>query len=256
LRGISVSGEHLLYPRLDRSTAEILLDERANMSPVELAGLAALEHPQAAPAPTGGRPCGVDRIEAVQRAVRQVAEATGFPHSLSTNGQQTFDRLCGQILYESMGIVPADAANEGVWSFLSLVVVPEVGPWRFPARARERLLGRPRNVLRRLWWRAWAFGPSPDHPDGNTPLGEDELVQIMERPSLGGNQRTARAIRDAIWSAELKGLSVARSEFVRELTLRVRAQRSHVALDALTDEELRELISEVSDIAETAATSR
>jgi hypothetical protein len=54
----------------------------------------------------------------------------------------------------------------------------------------------------------------------------------------------------------LKGLSVARSEFVRELTLRVRAQRSHVALDALTDEELRELISEVSDIAETAATSR
>jgi hypothetical protein len=147
-----------------------------------------------------------------------------------------------------MGIVTADAADEGVWSFLTLVLVPEIGPWRFPDRAEHRILGKPRNVLRRTWWRAWAFGSDLDWaPEGCTPLGEDEFVQIMERPSLGGNKRTARAIRDAVWRAEAGGLDVARSELMREITRRFRAVRSHRAVDALTDVDLHELLNELTE---------
>ena len=146
-----------------------------------------------------------------------------------------------------MGVVTADAAEEGVWSFLSLVLTPEIGPWRFPDRAEDRLLGRPRNVFRRLWWRAWALGPDLDvAPEGCSPLGEDEFVQIMERPSLGGNQRTARALRDALWRAECGGSTVGRSELMRQVTRRLRAVRSHVALDVLSGQQLSNLLDDLT----------
>ncbi|GAA1899065.1 hypothetical protein GCM10009773_28720 [Williamsia serinedens] len=60
----------------------------------------------------------------------------------------------------------------------------------------------------------------------------------MERTTLGGNIRTARAIQNALWRAELNGLDVARSELMRQLARRVRGQRSHLALDVLDGAEL------------------
>lgn len=237
-----------IYPRLDPSTARKVLFERRGMDLSELAGLGALSHAEAAPAPTGGHPVVERTLGAVQEAVRDVASAAGYPDPLRGR-TQTFDRPCGRELFKTMGIVTADAADEGVWSFVTLVVVPEIGPWRFPDMADDRMLGRPRNVLRRLWWRAWALGESLDEaPHGCAPLGEDESVQIMERPSLGGNQRTARALRDALWRAEAGGLTIARSEVMRQLARRLRAERSHLALDVLTDEALAEVIDDLAQI--------
>jgi hypothetical protein len=179
--------------------------------------------------------------------VREVAERAGYPQPLG-GATQTFDRPCGTALLELMNIVPADAAEEGVWSFLTLVLVPEIGPWRFPARAEERLVGRPRNVLRRTWWRAWALGPDLDQsPHGCEPLGEDESVQIMERPSLGGNRRTARALQAAVWRAEIEGISVPRTELMRQLARRLRAMKSHLSLDAIDDDALARLLDGLRD---------
>jgi hypothetical protein len=149
-----------------------------------------------------------------------------------------------------MRIVPADAASEDVWTFLSVVVLPEIGPWRFPERAEERLLGRPRNVLRRLWWRAWAVGPDLDiAPTGCAPLGEDEFVGIMERPSIGGNPRVACAVRNALWRVEARRIPIARSEVARELTRRFRSHLSHICVEALSDDELRDLLDESAESA-------
>ena len=122
----------------------------------ELRDLAAPRHPDAEPSATGGHPVDNGQLREVQEAVREVAEQAGFPDRLA-GPPRAFDRPCGTALLALMDIVPADAAEEGVWSFLTLVVVPEIGPWRFPALAEERLIGRPRNVLRRTWWRAWAL---------------------------------------------------------------------------------------------------
>lgn len=225
----------LLYPRLPRDVAQRLIVERAGSSLDELADLSALVHPDAEPSATGGHPVDPKKILEVRDTIRGIADHAGYPEPLGTSTQM-FDRPCGTALLDAMAIVPADAAEEGVWSFLSLIVVPEIGPWRFPARSEERLLGRPRNVLRRTWWRAWALGPDLDTaPEGCTPLGEDESVQIMERPSLGGNRRTAQALQAALWRAERNGLPVARSEVMRELARRLRATKSHISLDALDD---------------------
>jgi hypothetical protein len=236
----------LLYPRLPRAVAQNLILERADASLNDLSALSTLSHPDAEPSATGGHPVDAHRLAEVRATIREIAESAGYPGSLGTS-TQNFDRPCGSTLLRIMDIVPADAAEEGVWSFISLVVVPEVGPWRFPARSEERLMGRPRNVLRRTWWRAWALGPDLEHaPDGCTPLGEDESVQIMERPSLGGNRRTARAMQAALWRAEQSGLSVARSEVMRELARRLRATKSHISLDALDDAVLSDLLDRLT----------
>lgn len=237
----------LVYPRLPREAGRALLVHYADMEPADLRQGGALSHPAAAPVPTGGSPAGPDQIRKVQQAVRDVADATGFPRPLPHGSEQDFDRPCGTVLYETMSIVPADAASEDVWTFLSLIVLPEIGPWRFPGRSEERMLGRPRNVLRRPWWRAWSLGPDLSFaPEGCTPLGEDEFVGIMERPSIGGDQRIARAVRDAIWRLELDGSRVARSQAARELTRRFRAFLSYISVAALSDEELSALLDEAA----------
>jgi hypothetical protein len=147
-----------------------------------------------------------------------------------------------------MDIVPADAAVEGVWSFLTLVLLPEIGIWRFDSRAEERLLGKQRNVLRRDWWRAWALGPDLDAaPEGTVPLGEDEFVQIMERPSLGGDPRVARAIRDACFRCLERGKVTSRMFLMRRAALLTRATKSMIALEALSDAELCSLLDQVME---------
>ncbi|WP_243058320.1 hypothetical protein [Nocardioides sp. SR21] len=236
----------LLYPRLPRAIAQSLILARTNALLSDLAAESVLSHPDAEPSATGGHPVDADRLGEVRLAIRHIAEEAGYPRPLGTS-TQSFDRPCGSSLFRLMDIVPADAAEEGVWSFLTLVVVPEIGPWRFPGRSEERLLGRPRNVLRRTWWRAWALGPDLERaPDGCTPLGEDESVQIMERPSLGGNRRTARALQAALWRAEQTGLPAARSEVMRELARRLRAVKSHISLDALDDDALSDLLDRLT----------
>lgn len=233
----------LLYPRLRSDAAAQLLQEEATLGLEELRRLSRLEHPDAAPAPTGGRPVSRPEIEAVRAAIRDTAGWAGYPSPLR-GSEREFDEKCGAVLFETMGIVTADAADVGVWSFLSLVVLPEIGPWRYPGRHPERLTGGPRNVLRMLWWRAWALGPETSPPAGCEPLGEDEYVAIMER-SLGGNPRIARGLRDALWRCERMKPGFARSEIMRRMALRLRAARSHTCLDALSDLQLESLLDRI-----------
>lgn len=248
-----VDTPNLIYPRLDTTIARELLHDRRNCTLEELKDLGELSHPSAAPAAVGGTPATEARLEEVQSAVRLCAAEAGFPDRMKQGNEQTFDRPCATALYETMRIVPGDAATTEVWTFMTVVLVPEIAPWRYPNTPEERQLGRPRNTLRRLWWRAWSLGPDLDEaPDGCSPLGEDEFVAIMERTSLSGSQTLARAIRDGIWRAEIAGRREPRSKLMRQLALRVRARRSHIALDTLDPAQLEDLIDEMIDEAAAA----
>lgn len=237
-----------VYPNLQGPDARILLDDRKHRTLEELRNLGDLSHPQAPCAETGGRPAAETEIKKVQEKIRGVADACGFP-ARPSGWRQKFDLECSRALMETMDIVPGDAANEGVWSFLTLVVVPEIGPWRFAKPPDERLLGKPRNTLRRLWWRAWSLGPdlySP--PEGCKPLGEDTLVQIEERGRLSGSQHVARAIMHGIWRAEVRYEQVGKNkgDFARKLVVRLRARSSHLSLVSLSGGDLDELIDALS----------
>ena len=253
----TTAAEMLLYPRLPREEGLKLIGERRELGVADLRQLGLLTHPFAAPAPTGGTPAKPERLAIVQNEIRSAAAKAGFPNPLRRGEEQSFDRPCGTALFQAMGIVPADAASEDVWTFLTLVVVPEIGPWRFPERKDERLLGKPRNVLRRLWWRAWSVGPDLERsPEGCEPLGEDEFVGIMERSIIGGNPRTARAVTKAVWQLDARRTGLARSELSRELFRRFRAFLAHLSVDALSDSELDALLQEVADSAVAAVQDR
>ncbi|MER3405109.1 MAG: hypothetical protein C4289_08060 [Chloroflexota bacterium] len=228
-----------VYPRLPGPVAAQVMSELAEMDPDDLGMMGALDHPAATWAPSGRRV--PERVLArVRDGIRRVARDVGFPRPLPHGDEWRFDCAAGRVLYETMDIVPNDAATEGVWSFLTLVVVPEIGPWRFPGRARDRLLGKPRNVLRRLWWRAHVFGPDLDSaPPGQRPFGEDEFVSFMERPTIGGNRRLAREARDAVFRAGNVGLP--RSELIRDVAKRLMRLTAFVAIDVLDDATLRGL---------------
>lgn len=235
-----------LYPRISDTTGRTLSVDMANIDHGELVAWGSLAHSEAAPNPTGGRPASRAKLEAIQSLVRGLALDFGFPTKMTVSKQAEFDRICGTLLYREMDIVPADAGHREVWTFLTMVLLPEIAPWRFRDRSEDRLLGGTRNTFQRLWWRAWSLGPDlTESPLGCPPLGEDEYVQIMERPTLAGNQRVAKAVQSALWESATLGLPIQRATLLRALVIRVRAARSHLSFDSLTDPQLMDLLREL-----------
>lgn len=178
---------NLVYPRLPAAHAMTLLQERSSLTMDELRARSDNQHPQSEWYPTAAHRVSRDDLTGLQSRIREIAEMYGHPKipGRRANKYIDFDRALTAEIVPAMKIVPADAAHEGVWSFLSLVLLPDVALWRYPNPSGkgdyERIIGRPRNVFRRLWWRAVALGP-----ETSSMLHEDEAVAIMERPSLGG----------------------------------------------------------------------
>lgn len=122
-----------------------------------------------------------------------------------------------------------------MWNFLTLLVLPDVAVWRFPGRADERLLGRSRNVFSRLWWRGEVVGA--DLIDVRSGLGEDELVNIMERPTLAANPTVARSLARIILERGAE-VPVARSELMRDVSKRFLRAQAVLCVDALDPDEI------------------
>lgn len=181
-------------------------------------------------------------------AVRACAVDSGFPRPLGARSARatSFDRQLSRVLLKEMELVPADAAVEDVWSFVSLILLPDIAFWRFPNTDSrvdyERLLGRPRNVFRRLWWRAYTLGP-----DASAALFEDEAVAIMERPTLAGDRRLARAVIENHLEMAQSDATIPRTELLRQVAKRVRRLSAVLTIPALGDTELLSLVHEVAD---------
>ena len=148
-----------------------------------------------------------------------------------------FDLTLGRALHEHLGIIPADAAHDETWSFLTLVVFPDVAVTRFPDMHVDRLIGTPRNVLRRTWFRQEVLGDLLHSTD--RPLGEDELVGLFERSALARNRALIRRLAVAVLAYDGP---VARSEWARDLYKRVTFTTGPRLLDALSDAELDAII--------------
>lgn len=229
-----------IYPRLPLAFANKRLDEvKAAYHKNGLRGvqaLAAFEHPRAAPVATGGRVADRIRISSVSSAVSQVLSPWRAQETLPSAQVAAFDLALGQALHEQLEIVPADAAHSETWSFLALIVFPDVAVKRFPDMHRDRLIGTPRNALRRTWFREEVLGNlqrAADHP-----LGEDELVGLFERTALARNHTLIRRLAMTVLAYE----GSARSVWARELYKHVTFETGPRLLDALSDDELDEII--------------
>jgi hypothetical protein len=228
-----------VWPRLPNFAARQLLAEYSTCEIEKLRERSALEHPDAAPVAVGGPRVPVEIVTEVRGELRRLSESLGFPADLGRVRAAAFDQPATRILHDLMRIIPADAAAEDVWSFLAIVVAPDVAIWRFPGRSDERLLGRPRNAFRRLWWRAEVIGV--DLIDVSSGLGEDELVNIMERPSIAANRVLSKSLARVIVERGDKA-TVARTELMRDVAKRVLRRQSVLCLEVLEPSQIEALV--------------
>lgn len=226
-----------LYPRLSFGDAVERLNELrdATEGGSNLVEFASFHHPRASFAPTGGSVCRESDLEAVRAALLSVVEEMRDRNGTERSKQVTTDVATGRALVRAMDINPADAGHDSVWSFITLVVLPDVAFSRFPDLHEERMIGGNRNAFRRLWVRERVVGDLMARSEN--PLGEDEMVGIFERSELARNPSLVRAMARTV----LGSRSTNRSDFARALYKRVRFHTGPYALDLHTEDELVDL---------------
>lgn len=234
--------ESLSHYRLERSDAVRLLSELTDLTIDQCSSAAEFNHPKAYPPPVVVELPTEGFLKQIREGVIAIAKGHGFPHREKSKDTalSAFDVALGNFLVESLAMSPADAGMEETWNFLTLVLLPDVAAWRFPNRAKnaeyDRWLGKPRNVFRKVWWRAYCLGP-----ELNATLGEDEGVNIMERPTFGLNPALARVIARVHW--KMRGeYEASRSELLRLVMVQLGKLSSIINLDSLPESELTKLV--------------
>ncbi len=238
----------VLVPRLEREAAHQIISRKRDMSIAELSG--ALPDLSAVVTYSAlGSPIAREDLVTLRRRVVDLAREHGFPGQPA--GLAEFEGSCARVLRDAVQVTPHEASHEEVWSYLTCCWLLDVALWRFGGAADEkRFIGNVnRNTFRRLWWRAEILGPDIDLKR----LGEDELANIMERPTIAGDRRLAKAIAreflDRVDSREVGGRSEVgeRMQLMREAMKRLLRLTPFVAFSALTHDDLASLVAETFD---------
>ncbi len=243
--------KHLLIPRLTAAAAFARLGEiEAQLGEGTPAKDLVTEHPgSAVPNPTGGS---VATESDLRRWRSGVTEALTGVHPGTQPENAVHSRLLGQAIDEVIGPSASDAAHDGVWSFLALMLFPDVLASRWPApgpagalpkdRWIGRQAGRDRNYLK-LAWRRWRI-MGPVMEETGYAFGEDEFGALLERSAVARNVRLVRFAGQAV--ATYSG-STGRMEFTRSLMRSLTAETGPLQLDILSDDELYDLVTRVAD---------
>lgn len=201
--------------------------------------------------PSAGPLPDADQVAAWREAV--VARLTGF--DLTTKaGRDGYGMELGRAIAEVIDPIPADASHDGVWSYLSLRVLPDVVYARWPGETivgelrlpADRWIGvqsgnQDRSYLKQAWRRWTILGDVMG--DADPLLGETEFGALLDRASLARNQRLVRECARAIlkYGADQPG---GRAEFARKFTGLIAARTGSMLLDILSDEELADFVEE------------
>lgn len=234
------------YPRLNNTYSMMLISEYSSkQSPAELSDLAATSNEMAFYDASATERVSDAQLKLLREELYALALENGFPKILKPATVRNFDQPASEILDRRMELFPAEAANQEIWNFLTLVLLPDVAAWRYPNTQNkidfERWLGTERNVFRKLWWRQATLGKSL-----NQLVGEDEAVGIMERPGLSGNPDVARAIVRAFDAVYKDFSKLGRSSVMRTVMVSVRRLVPLLNFEFYTEDELYELLKEVA----------
>lgn len=221
-----------------------------------------LRHTQAYASPTGGLPVQADLLQSLRNLVLEAAHEHGFPDA-RPRSFLGFEFRVAEILagWDPLwvgGEPSGESLRDACWTFLTLVVLPDVAVWRWPLAAdrdqdkawKGRMLGGGRNAFQRIFRRVLSLDRGSDHPDRwglIRDLREDDFSNILERPSLGSSRPVAVSLAEeylsmrqrlAAFTAEIQ-MSV-----YREATKDVRAYGVVQSLDLLARDDLAQLIRE------------
>jgi hypothetical protein len=241
-----------LFPRLLPSETERLFEDLHRRSLDELTQLAKTTSDRAVFGATGGRRVTSDELEALRFEVMDAARSAGYPAHGNLLQRNEFDQRVAKYLHASSGMLPGEASQRQVWSFMALVLMPDACAWRFPMNVQQRYQpdrfkgsDLTRHALARLWTRAHVLR---DPSTGGDPyhllavLGESDLDQIMaRRDSVAATPALVRAVvrghRDDSDGAGPPARRVLRDSLMRLLRL-----TAFLDLDGFCDSDLDALV--------------
>lgn len=241
----------ILYPQLPHVVAEAIGEERRRLSVSAAAALASCDHQDVVFTPTGGSRASSQDIGRLRSRLLMAAESLGYPDAGDEQSRINFDKTAAGILHSSMGIEPSEAAKSGVWEFATCILACDLVRWRFPGgddgTPLERFLGGRRNAFQRLWWRAFVLQKEKESDPYELlgRLGEDEIVQIMERPFLAGSRALSRAVATQLLEASGRHPAISRRTLIREVQKHLRRLAAFVSFEAISPEEVNSLVRDL-----------
>lgn len=253
-----------LYPRLTLSAAAEISKSKSVLDTLMLRqthdGNKFIVDDSALYAPTGGHRVDSQHLKTLRKLVRECADNLGFPEQPDVQTRQTFDTQCSIILFQNMNLTPSEASSLGVWSHMTCILLPDIVRWRFggDATSEDRFIGSARGLRRntfgRLWWRAYLLH-EPAWTDDQfyllSQFGEDDLVQITERPSLAGSPLLAKQVLLSFLEIS-QGLKQSTADtqirdraLLRDVVKRIRRLLPIVVFEALDPQTLKGLIDDL-----------
>jgi len=231
----------IILPRLSRESALELLETLLGADPADLGNSMPDTGRAVTYTPVGGTRIGDHALAGLRKEILALAHEHGMPGPPQETAR--FEGLAARVLRERLAITPNEASHEEVWSYLTCCWLLDVAVWRFGAQAdRRRFIGNVnRNTFRRLWWRAEILGDDLDL----TQFGEDELVNIMERPTIAADRRLARAVAREFLSRVDRNATESRMQLMREVTKRLLRLTPLTSFSALDDTDVHSVIEDI-----------
>jgi hypothetical protein len=235
----------VVLPRLDRGSAVELFETHRMLSVPDIAAAMPETSVVVTYSPIGGRRIDTVELGQLRASLLDIARQHGMPGAISNASE--WEARSARLIRTGLPMTAHEASHDDIWSFITCCWLLDLAVWRFGSDASvDRFVGHlNRNTFRRMWWRAEVLGPDIDLAK----LGEDELVNIMERPTLFSDRRLARAIAAELIERVASGVAVERMRLMREATKRLLRLTPFVAFAALDDQQIRLVVADAFDAA-------
>lgn len=242
-----------LLPRLPGPACDVIVRRFLEHGPSAWAGFRPDDLPdQVRFAATGGAPVPAASLATVRQDLVAIARKHGFGQQGARQSHAGFDAETAAWLAQSDLFTTGEALRDDVWAFVASVIAPDITHWRF-GRSTERYAGGVRNTFQRLWMRGRAIDRGAEHPERwglLDALTEDALVQITERPSIGGDHVLALAVAEAWLRAARHHGKAAMEDIMRRAILRIRVRNEIRSLADLPPGDLTSFLDGVFGVPE------
>ncbi|QNE13805.1 hypothetical protein FYJ92_04565 [Pseudarthrobacter sp. NBSH8] len=237
----------LCYPRMPLYEAAQTWEVLRGQSLGEIGSSLDLSTIQAQYYPLARQRASAEELLGLRGKIVGIAEEFGFPSAVSSKVLVEFDRSVGPEVHAQMTIMPADASSIDVWNFINTAVVPDVVLWRYGRFhtqskkwniSEDRLFDMTRTTIGRLWWRVHLLGPELARK-----LGEDEVVNLLEKPRIGGYPVLSRAMGGRLLAFASESNTGRRMELFRDATKRLLRKMAVQSVFVMTPEQIDEFVT-------------
>lgn len=237
----------LCYPRMPLYEAAQSWEVLRGQSLAEIGASIDLTTLKAQYYPLARQRAGSEELMGLRGKILGIAEEFGFPSVVSSKVLVEFDRYVGPEIHAQMTIMPADASSIDVWNFVNTAVVPDVVLWRYGRFhtqnkkwiiSEDRLFDMTRTTIGRLWWRVHLLGSELAGK-----LGEDEVVNLLEKPRIGGYPLLSRAMGARLLTFASESNTGRRMELFRDATKRLLRKMAVQSVFIMTPEQIDDFVT-------------